>query len=131
MFGVQCSMFAFPEGREQLSSNPQSTTPHAERMNTNTEHCLRLCQLGLRRFSPSSLALAPRSTSNAQRRTEEANITARTAHLSLLLLFGSTLEVQRWMFDVRLSSGPLAALFQSKIASGHASLGFANFLQAR
>jgi len=73
------------------SINLQSTTPHAERMNTNAEH----------------------PTSNAQRRTEEAKITARTAHLSLLVLFGSTLDVRRSMFDVRLSRRPCAALFQS------------------
>ena len=41
---------------------PRPSDPTAE--NANIEHCLRLCQLGLRRFSPSSLALAPRSTSN-------------------------------------------------------------------
>jgi hypothetical protein len=45
-------------------------------------------------------------------------------------LFGSTLDVQRSMFDVRLSSWGIA-LFQSKIASGHASLGCAGFLQVR
>jgi|GEM_PF-6039522 len=95
MFDVRCSPFRHkpPQLRTQLSSNPQSTTPHAERMNTNAEH----------------------PTSNAQRRTEEAKITAGTAHLSLLLLFGSTLDVRRAMFDVRVSSGPRAALFQSKI----------------
>jgi len=39
-----------------------------------------------------------RSTSNAQRRTEEAKETDERFCLSL---FGSTLDVQRSMFDVR------------------------------
>jgi len=114
---VRRSMFDVRVSRGPRAALFQSTTPHAERMNTNTEH----------------------PTSNAQRRTEEANITARTAHLSLLVLFGSTLNAERalaslatwrssnWhstakrgnvrrsMFDVRVSRGPRAALFQSTI----------------
>ncbi len=43
-----------------------------EHRTLNAEHCLRLCQLGLRRISPSSLALAPRSTLNGGREEEKA-----------------------------------------------------------
>jgi len=73
----------------------------AERMNTNAQHCPVSRCYASQGFAkvPRSLALAPRSTSNAQPRTQEANTTARMAHLSLLVLFGSALDVRCSMFD--------------------------------
>jgi len=51
------------------TSNAELPRPHraeekCEHRTLNAEHCLRLGQLGLRRISPNSLALAPRSTLN-------------------------------------------------------------------
>ncbi len=74
-------------------------------MNTNAEYCpasRRYASQGFAKVS-SSLVLAPRSTSNAEHRTQEAKIAARMAHRSLLVLFGSALEVRCSMFDVRIS----------------------------
>jgi len=100
MFSVGCSMFAFP-----LEASPSSNR-------------LRPYQCGLRRFCSreamkaakedhkASITFACRKirTSNIQHRTPNIEPKSANDRSGAPLLFGSTLDVQRWMFDVRLPS---------------------------